>query len=222
MQRIPAGEDDQRDGQPAAVAEAVVRPCSAAEIQAPARAVDVPRQIHRQQNREVGQEAVGEQHLAQHRNVLEQRQLLAEGAGRGGHGYLAHAAGQLGQGTAEEVAHAHAEGGQRQTGDILVGAQGDGQHAVDQSAQRARQQRAHQRDQKAHHGNRRHRRLLIEERARQTGNAAHVHHARHAQIQVARLFRQDLAVGSEENADALSDGLLNKGDNHARWPPFFE
>ena len=54
---------------------------------------------------------------------------VAAGGGEGDGGHLA--AGELDEGAAEEVADAHAEGGEGKTGDVLVGPEGDGEDAVD-------------------------------------------------------------------------------------------
>ena len=46
---------------------------------------------------------------------------------------------------AEEVRHAHAEGRQREAGHVLIGAQADGQEAVDQATEHRREERARER-----------------------------------------------------------------------------
>ena len=72
---------------------------------------------------------------------MKNRLVLAQGDG----GDLA--AGELDEGAAEEVAHAHAEGGHGQTGDVLVGAERHGEEAVQQAHQQGAQQGAEQGDQ---------------------------------------------------------------------------
>ena len=74
------------------------------------------------------------------------------GAGGDGHGDLAHAAGQLVEAAAEEVGHAAAEDGQRKTGDVLVGPEGDGEEGVNQPAEGGKQEAAYEAEDQTHHG----------------------------------------------------------------------
>ena len=57
--------------------------------------------------------------------------------------------------------------------------------------------------------------LLVVVGRPQAQSAAHVHHALHAQVQVARLFRQDLAHGAEEEGGTVEDGGADEEDQEA-------
>ena len=161
----------------------------------------------------IGEEAVAEEQLTYHGQFAEYGDGSAEGACGGGGGQLTNAAGQLGQGAAEEVAKAHAEGGQRQTGHVLVGAQGNGKHAVNQRAQSAHQQAAQQGNQQTHEGDGVGGAVFVQERADEAGNAAHVHQTGNTKVEVAALFGEDLTVGAQQKRDALRDGFLQKYKN---------
>ena len=133
-----------------------------------------------------------------------------------GDGDLAHAAGQLVEAAAEEVADAGAEDRQGQTGDVLVRAQADGQEGVDEAAQGRRQEAGQQAHEYAQGHVGRNARpdtvdVLIGEGGAQTGDAAQVHDARDAQVQIAALLGHDLAQGAEQNDRAEDDGGVQQG-----------
>ena len=95
-------------------------------------------------------------------------------------------------------------------------AQGDGQKRVDQAAQRRRQEGGQQAQDHAYGNIRAHPGpdavdILIGEGGAQAGDAAEIHDARHAQVEVAALFRQDLAHGAEEDDGAEDDGGMQQG-----------
>ena len=94
----------------------------------------------------IGEESVGEEHLAYHRNFAEAGDRLGESMigelGLNGNGAVQHE-------HAEEVGDAHAERGQRKTGDVLVRAERDREEAVDQTAERCCQKRGNQRKENA-------------------------------------------------------------------------
>lgn len=52
--------------------------------------------------------------------------------------------------------------------------------------------------------------VFIQKRTHQARDAAHIHDAGNAEIEVSGLFRHDLARGPEENRDSLYDGPLNE------------
>ena len=135
-----------------------------------------------------------------------------DGAG-GSHGDLAHAAGHGVEAAAEEVGDAAAEDGQRQTGDVLVGPQGDGQEAVKQAAQSGDQERCQEGDQQAHKAVGIGVIELIEERGRQTRDAAQVHDARDAQVQIAGFLRQNFADGAVHDDGAEANRGLQQTDD---------
>ena len=139
-----------------------------------------------------------------------------------GHADLTHAAGHVVQTAAEEIGDAGAKDGQGQARDVLVGPEGDGQEAVDQARHAGGGEADDQGQQQPHDALGRGGMALIEEGGGQTGDAADIHDARHAQIQIAALLREDLAGGAEEDDGAEDDGRLNQRDQriHARSPPF--
>ena len=162
----------------------------------------------RQQDSQIRQEAVGQEHLPKDPQLVGKGQGLTEigaGGGQGDGGHLT--AGELDEGAAEEVADAHAEGGHGKAGHVLVGPEGHRQQAVQQTHQQRAQQGAQHRDsngQKAVHRGRRGG-LLVEERTDDAADAAHIHDAGDAQIQVAGFLRQDLAGAAVQQGDALHD-----------------
>jgi len=180
-----------------------------------------------QDNGQVRQEAIGQEDLAKPAQTLGKGQGLgkiAAGGGQGNGGDLT--AGELDQGAAEEVADAHAEGGHGQTGNVLVGPQGHRQEAVQQAHQQRAQQGAQHGDQNgqkaAHliggHG------LLIEERADDAADTAHIHDAGDTQVQIAGLLGEDLAGAAVQQGDTLHDRAGDEGYNikiHFLTPPSF-
>ena len=180
-----------------------------------------------QDNGQIRQEAIGQENLAEPAQTLGKGQGLgkiAAGGGQGNGGDLT--AGELDQGAAEEVADAHAEGGHGQTGNVLVGPQGHRQEAVQQAHQQRAQQGAQHGDQNgqkaAHlvggHG------LLIEERADDAADTAHIHDAGDTQVQIAGLLGEDLAGATVQQGDTLHDRAGDEGYNikiHFLTPPSF-
>ena len=178
-----------------------------------------------QDNGGIGQEAVGQEDFSKPAQLVREGQAPAEvgaGGAEGDKGDLA--SGDLNEGAAEEVAEAHAEGGHGKAGNILVGPEGHGEEAVEKPHKEGAQQGAQQGD--AHCENTRHLSggdgLLIQERADNAADAAHVHDTGNAQVQVAGLLRDGLAGGAEEQGDALDNGSGNKGCKikHCGFPPF--
>ena len=112
----------------------------------------------------------------------------------------------------EEVGDARGEDRQRKAGHVLVCAQGDGQYAVDQAAERGSRDTAYKRDDEAEHGARLRDRAFIGEGARKARDAAEVHDARHAEVEVSGFFRQDLADRAEEDHAAESDSRLKQSN----------
>ena len=103
----------------------------------------------------------------------------------------------MADGLPEVVAKTGAEHGQGQTGDVLVGPEGDGEHREHQGAQPGAHQGAHQGDEESHIGVGSPG-LFVVVGAHDAGDAAHEHHALHAQVQVAGLLREKLAQHAEE------------------------
>ena len=106
----------------------------------------------------------------------------------------------------DELPRPGAENGQGQAGDVLVGPQGDGEEGVDEGGEGPGQKGEHQGQEHRHdavgpgaHG------ALVVERGAQAHGATHVHHALHAQVQVARLFGQNLPQGAVEQGHAVED-----------------
>ena len=110
---------------------------------------------------------------------------------------------------AEEVGYAHAERREREAGDILVGAQADGQEAVDQTARHRRQEGADERQDHAQRHIRVRGGVLIDIRAGEACEAAQIHDARHTQVQIAGLFRDDFAHRAVHDDRPEGDGAKN-------------
>ena len=174
-------------------------------------------------NGQVGQETVGQENFPKPAQLVRKGQTggeIAAGGGKGNGGDLA--AGELDEGAAEEVAEAHAEGGQGQTGDVLVGPEGHSQEAVQKAHQEGPQQGAEQGNDNGRESGNGGSVLLIEEGADDAADAAHIHDTRNAQIQVAGFFREGLAGGAVEQGNALDHGPGDEGNEikHGFRPPW--
>ena len=107
----------------------------------------------------------------------------------------------------EEFPVAHAEDGQRQAGDILVGPEGDGEEGIEEAPQGGGQKGRDKGQDHRHHGdgvpsgN-----ALIEKRGDEAGGAAHIEKPLHAQVQVAGFLGQDLPQGAVHQGGAHEDG----------------
>ena len=154
-----------------------------------------------------------------HETVVEDR--LADNAQTGKHGQLGlkgfvdHAlrgGASVENVYAEKVCHAHAKRGQRKAGHVLIGAQADGQKAVNQAAQHRRGEGAEQRN----HDAERHVRIgggvLIQISACETGESAQIHDARHAEVQVAAFFGDNFAHCAVHDDGAEGDGAHDPCD----------
>ena len=85
---------------------------------------------------QVHQKAVGQEHLTEPAKLIRKGQAcldIAAGAAQYDGGDLR--VGELDQRAAEEVAEAHAEGGDGKAGHVLVGPEGDGEEAVEEARQ---------------------------------------------------------------------------------------
>ena len=176
---------------------------------------------------QISQKAVGQEDLAKPPQLIRKGQGQAEAVAGGGEdngGKLT--AGELDEGAAEEVAEANAKGGQGQTGDILVCPHGDGQEAVDKAHTQRAEHTGQQRDQNAKEridlggGGKG---LLIQECPNDAADAAHIHDAGDAQIQIAGFFGEGFAGGAKEQRDSLGDGSGNESKKikHRLSPPSF-
>ena len=172
---------------------------------------------------EVGEKAVGQEDLAEPAELRRKRQRLGKVAVRGRERDGRHlAAGELDERAAEEVAEADAERRHGKAGNVLIGAQRDGEKAVQQSheqrAEQARQQRDHD-GEKAVHPRGPADALLIQERPDDAADAADIHDARDAEVQVAGLFGERFAGAAEQQRDTLYDGAGDKGHKIKHAPP---
>ena len=159
-----------------------------------------------QNHRQVDHEVVGEEELAHHRQVHQggrEHGTVEQALHRGAHRQEAGGVG-VADGLPEGVAEAGAEHGQGQTGDVLVGPEGDGEHREHQGAQPRAHQGAYQGDDQGHIGVGP-AGLLVVVGAHDAGDAAHEHHALHAQVQVAGLFGEKLAQHAEEEGGCRQD-----------------
>ena len=113
---------------------------------------------------------------------------------------------------AEEVCHAHAEGGQGKAGHVLIGAQADGQKAVNQAAEHRSSESAEQRD----HDAKRHVRVgsgvFIQISACEPRKTAQIHDAGNAEIQVAAFFGDNFAHRAVHDDGAEGDGAHDPCD----------
>ena len=178
--RTPDREDDERDGEPAAVAEGVVGPDAAGVVHDVIQAAEtrnhaadaggkvfvlrhvdagcvrrrralahgaqvktragVLEEVRREQcddDGKVGKEAVGQENLTEPAADIQGfAEIGARRAQRDGGDF---AVGQLDERAAEEVADADAERRERKTRDVLVGAQRNGQQAVEKAHQKRAQ-----------------------------------------------------------------------------------
>ena len=161
---------------------------------------------HRQHDAQVEEDAVAEEQGSHHRQLLQGRreggieenrlQVVAHRhIAAGGHPHI----------LADELARAGTEDGQGQTGDVLVGPEGDGEEGVDEGSDGAAQEGEEQSQDDGQHAAGAAGALEVEGSAQAHGSA-HEHHALHAQVQVARLFRQDLTQGAVEQGHAVENG----------------
>ena len=194
-----------------------------AQVQPHARALEHIGRDQRDGHGEVGQKAVGQKDLPEPAEALHARDRLGKVAvGRRERDGRHLAAGELDERAAHEVAEADAERRHGKAGDVLVGAQRDGQKAVQQTHEQRPEQARQQRD---HHGEKAvHARgpadtLLIQERPDDAADTADVHDARDAEVEVAGLFGERLAGAAEQQRDALHDGAGDKGHKIKHAPP---
>ena len=101
----------------------------------------------------------------------------------------------------KEVGYAHTERGDSKTGHVLVATQGDGQKAVQQSAQARKQQRKEDGDQNSDKAV--HRGIIaqafdIDGFAEDAAQSAQAHNAGDTQIEVAALFGDGFASSAEK------------------------
>ena len=109
------------------------------------------------------------------------------------------------------------------SGDVLVCPEGDGEEAVQQSAQRRRQEGGKETQQQTHQLAGVRVVELVEEGRRQARDAAQIHDAGDTQVQIAGFLRQDLTNGAEHDDGAELDGGLDQLDDlivHLAEPSF--
>ena len=173
---------------------------------------------------EIGQKAVAEQERADAetqglRPAVQRRdQPVGEGTIRRRsdlHGDLSDAAGQLVQAPAEEVRHAGTEDRQGKSCNVLIGPKRDREEAVDQRPQRRREEARHQGQGDGNEGDGRDPMggaidVLVHERGRKACDAAQVHDAGYAQVQIAALLGQDLAEGAVHDDGAEDDARVKQ------------
>ena len=194
-----------------------------AQVQAHARVLEHISGNERNGHGEVGEKTVGQEDLAKPAELRRERQRLGKVAVRGRERNGRHlAAGELDERAAHEVAEADAERRHGKAGDVLVGAQRNGEKAVQQTheqrAEQARQQRDHD-GEKAVHPRGPAGRLLIQERPDDAADAADIHDARDAEVEVAGLFGERFAGAAEQQRDTLHDGAGDKGHKIKHAPP---
>ena len=166
-------------------------------------------------NGKVRQKAIGQEDLTEPAEIIRKGQSTAEEAAGGREGDGRHiTAGKLDKRAAEEVTKAHTEGGQRKTCHVLIGTEGHGQQAVNQTHDKRTQQTRQHGDtdgKESIHLLCRCNRLLIEERTDNTTDTAHIHHAGDTEIQIAGLFRECFTGAAQQQRNALHHSSRDKG-----------
>ena len=114
---------------------------------------------------------------------------------------------------AEELTCAGAEDRQGKAGDVLIGAQGDGDKAEQQRGQRACQEgEEHGQQQRHERRGIRACELFIVERAAEAGRAAHEQDALDAEVHIAGFFGQNLAGGAKKEWGSVEYGSSDQAD----------
>ena len=187
------------------------------QLQAGGGAVEVPPHDKGDDDAKIDQHIVIEDAVAQQRN------LRQAGNGQVGKaildvGVVAHdrPCHSL-QAVAHKEVDTQTEGGQSQTGDVLVGLQGDGEGGEEQAAQGGCQES---------HGDA-HAEGVGVAAADVAEDGTHGHDTLHAQIQAAGLLDDNLAHGAVEQRNVVDHNVVNEGGQysklihfHVQFPPF--
>ena len=170
----------------------------------------------RDDHREIGKKAVGEEYLAEPAELCCGGHGLAEIRARSrerDRRYLT--AGKLDERAAEEVADVDAESRHGKTRDVLIRAQRDGEEAVNKTHEQRTGKRGQQRDHDSIEAV--HRRggaagLLVEEGPDNAAYTSDIHNAGYAEVEVAGLLGERFAGAAEKKRNALSNCPGNKGN----------
>ena len=167
----------------------------------------------RDHDRQINEETVGKEDASEPTEVRRKRQtgfeqdLRLRKRKRGLTGTR-----KLCQRTAEKVTDADTEGRQRKTGHILVGTQSDREERVDQSHQKRSHQCATQRNEDRQRGVHHIHGVLVQECTCGTADTADIHDAGNTEVQMSRLFGDDLTGRTVEERRALHDRAGQKRD----------
>ena len=170
----------------------------------------------------IGQEAVAEEDLSEPAEMLREGEGRAEVEGGGGQRDVGHvASGEFDQASAEEVTDADAEGGEGEAGHVLVGAEGNGEEAVQKPHEEGGENGAQKGDPDGEKGVDREGALFIEEGSDDPSDCAYIHDPGDAQVQVAALLGVDLSHTAIEKGDALHHGAGDVRDKVKHGTPPF-
>ena len=160
---------------------------------------------------EVSKESVRKEHFAKPSGSVCKRQAGTERIARFRQGYGRHlAAGQLDEGTAEEISEAHAEGRHGETGHVLIGPEVNREEAIQKTHDERAQKRGPGRDQYANQRIERGCILLIQESPDDAADTADVHDAGNSEVQVSGFFGNGFTGTSEKKRYALGDSTRYK------------
>ena len=111
---------------------------------------------------------------------------------------------------AHKEVHPQAEGGQGQTGNVLVGLEGHGEGGEQQAAQGPHQEGGQDPDPQAVG-------IAADDIAE---DGSHGHDALHAQVQAAGLLHHDLPYRAIEQGDVIDHDVVDKGGDHPKFIHF--
>ena len=185
------------------------------EAQTTAGAGEIPCHENGDHQHQIDHEVVGKQHLAQNGDIPQEarQQRLRENCACG-LGDLKTTVSNLAEILTKELAVAHAEDGQGQTGDVLIGAQRDRQERIEQAAQSGGKKCAGKGQQNRYHGDGGVTGgTFIDKCGNEPSGAAHVDQALHAEVHIADFFREDLSQCAIHQGGAHQDGSHKKVDD---------
>ena len=180
------------------------------QAQAGGAAAEVPPHDQGDDNAQIDHDVVVEQPPAQHRDL-----------GQAGNGQVRKAifdvlivvhhrpADRL-DAVAHKEVHPQAEGGQGQTGNVLVGLEGHGEGGEQQAAQGPHQEGGQDPDPQAVG-------IAADDIAE---DGSHGHDALHAQVQAAGLLHHDLPYRAIEQGDVIDHDVVDKGGDHPKFIHF--
>ena len=171
---------------------------------------------HRDDDAQIHKNVGIKEHGAQDGNLLEQRDARVGDPRHQFVGNLCRLRGRIEHDIfPNKVGQTRAKDGEREARDILVGLERDGEHRVDQRAQRAARKRQQQHEEHASG--------IIP--AHEAKNRAHIHHAFYTEVQIAALFREDFPQRAIQQRHARGNGRRKEAQKvrnclaHSTLPP---